>query len=414
LLEEITGTSDGWWCQAGGEVANTHYARIRYKLPEQAGKVLRTFYMRAVIVLPPDFYTQQQAGFRLLTTDNFATTLNGEQVGSSNLTELRAGIHIYNDHSLRILATHENVAGEEFYRSSTPLPVGEHIFELYGSVSEVAPWYFKVDRRVVGSGVARLSPDSVPAGERIVTRLSVGIDGAADQDDNPMRVLVKSFEIADYDRSASGSEPLTSTAIQPTVTPVRSPATFVPSTPTETDGSQIKNTPVEPTSKFSALTPVAPTITPTSFSPVQTPVQDLLTAMPIETLQPDPLTIPTLEALASALPDFGSILNPQGTPGATWQEIPIMGQAIAAQEFLSSIYSFKATAAAWEAQDYYDTQLPALGWAFLYRVPVEADETIMVYHKEGKTLTITILPVRDDIIVILTLTWGGVPFHPYS
>jgi hypothetical protein len=395
-LETISGTSDGWWCQAGGDVAATHYARIKYKLPEQAGKVLTTFYMRAVIVLPSGFYSQQKAGFRLLNTDNFATTLYGEQVGASNFAELRTGVYIYSDHSLRIVASHEKVSGEEFYRSSTRLPVGEHIFELYGSVSEVAPWYFKVDGMIVGSGIARLSPDSVPVSERIVTRLSVGIDGASEQDDNPMRVLVKSFEIADYDRSASGSEPP-----KPTTTAIES--TSIPATPTGIDGSQTTNTPVEPTSTFSALTPVGSTVPPTSIAPIQTLIQDLLTAIPVETLRPDPLSIPTLEALASALPDFGKVLSPQGTPSAIWKEIPIMQQATAGQEFYSSIYSFKAAATAGEAHDFYDTQLPGLGWGFLYSVPVEADETIMVFRKEGKPLTITILSAADGIVVILTL-----------
>ena len=38
-MEKITTTTDGWIMQAGGNVASTHYARAKYKLPEAAGAV---------------------------------------------------------------------------------------------------------------------------------------------------------------------------------------------------------------------------------------------------------------------------------------------------------------------------------------------------------------------------------------
>jgi hypothetical protein len=239
-MEKVTAVSDGWICEAGGYVAPTHYARLKYKVPEQAGIVLTTFYMRAVIVLPSDFYTEQKAGFRLLNTDNFATSLNGVQVGAADSRELRTAVYIYSDHSLRIVASHEQVSAKEFYRSSTPLPVGEHILELYGSLSEAAPWYFKVDGVVVGSGVARLSPDSVPANERVATRLVTGIDGAADQDANLMNLQVKSFEIANYDIAGVITP-------SPTPPPATITATAAP-TPTPTFSGPYVSTEVNPTS----------------------------------------------------------------------------------------------------------------------------------------------------------------------
>jgi len=228
-VEKITATSDGWVCQAGGNVAGTHYARIRYLLPEKAGKILTTFYMKAVIVLPADFYTQKKSGFRILGTDNFGTTLNGVKVGAPNSSELRTAVYFYSgDNFLRVIADHENVGKKIFYKSAAPFPVGEHVLELYGSLSVVAPWYFKVDGAVVASGVDRLSPDSVPVNERVATRLNVGIDGAAGQDLNPMSVLVKSFEIAEYDLSGASPKLPTPTQIAPTKTPISPTNTSVP------------------------------------------------------------------------------------------------------------------------------------------------------------------------------------------
>ena len=237
--ETITATSNGWICQAGGNTAQTHYARIKYKLPEQTGKVPTTFYMKAVIVLPSDFYDQQQAGFRLLNTDNFGTKLNGERVGASDTNELRTSVYIFSNHRFGIVADHQNVSKKVIYKSSTPLPVGEHVFELYGSVADKAPWYFKVDGNIIASGTERLSPDSVPVDERVVTRLNVGIDGAADQDNRSMNVLVKSFEIADYDMSGSSTQPPATTTPPTVIPPTTTPPTPVvtPTTPPPSGGS---------------------------------------------------------------------------------------------------------------------------------------------------------------------------------
>jgi len=233
--EKITTTTDGWIMQAGGNVASTHYARAKYKLPEQNGLLLTTFYMKAVVVLPADFYTQQKAGFRIMTTDNYATTLNSVSVGATNANELRTGVYIYSDHGFGVNTTHQNGGVKTLYRTTTPLPVGEHTLELFGDVSAVAAWYFKVDGQMVASGVDRLSPDDTPVNEQVITRFVAGIDGASDQSDNAMNVTVKSFDIANYDMSGASPAP-----IPPTATPTNPPATPtpVPATPTPLPAGQ--------------------------------------------------------------------------------------------------------------------------------------------------------------------------------
>ncbi len=195
--------------------------------------------MKAVIALPSDFYTKQQASFRLMNTDNFGTTLDGVQVGATDSNELRTAVYIYSDHSLRVIADHEKGEKKEVYRSSDLLPPGEHTIELYGSVSEVAPWYFKVDGEILASGIDRLSPDSVPEQARVVTRITVGIDGAADQDQNPLHVLVKSFEIADYNVPGVTSQgPIATVTSPPPTTNAPTGIPFQPApTPDQPTGS---------------------------------------------------------------------------------------------------------------------------------------------------------------------------------
>ena len=234
VVEKITTTSDGWLMQAGGDVASTHYARARYKLPEAEGVVFTYFYAKAVIVLPPDFYSQQKAGFRILNTDNYPATLNGASVGASNANELRVAVYIFTDHKLRVQVNHETGIKETLYTAPTILPTGEHTFELAGDVANAAPWYLKVDGVVVASGVQRLSTDDMADSERVITRIVAGIDGAASQDTNSMNLLVKSLEFANYDVSGVAATSVPPTAISTAVAVTPSPmVTSIAITPTQ-------------------------------------------------------------------------------------------------------------------------------------------------------------------------------------
>lgn len=196
--ESITQTKTGWLVTAGGEVASTHYARFKYKLPEKLNIAPTTFYMKATVNFPTNFFTRlQKASMRLMTTDNYGTTLNGTPIGAANADELRTAVYIDSTHHWRILATHENHPTKTLWLSTAAIPTGSHVLELSGSVAEVKPWYFKVDGKILASGIDRLSPDSVPESERVITRLIAGIDGAADQDYNSMNLTINNFEISD-------------------------------------------------------------------------------------------------------------------------------------------------------------------------------------------------------------------------
>lgn len=131
----------------------------------------------------------------------------------------------------------------------------------------------------------------------------------------------------------------------------------------------------------------------------------IASAIPAETLQALPSAVPTLEALASALPDFGNMFNPQGTPVQEWRGIPILPEATAGQEFSeNNTYSFKANVTAKDIQDFYNEKLAALGWSQPFSLPIESEGGLMVFRKDNNSLAITITPSEGSVVVLLVLT----------
>lgn len=121
--------------------------------------------------------------------------------------------------------------------------------------------------------------------------------------------------------------------------------------------------------------------------------------VPVETLQALPSAVPTIEAFAT---EFGDLFNPQGTPVQVWREIPIMPQATAGQEFDGGNYSFKVNVTSKEVQDYYNAELPKLGWAE-FSAPVQGDTVVMIFSKGSNILTINITSSETETLVWLLL-----------
>lgn len=135
--------------------------------------------------------------------------------------------------------------------------------------------------------------------------------------------------------------------------------------------------------------------------PLET-LQAAASQIPVETLQALPSALPTVEALSTNLADLGDMFNPQGTPVSEWNGIPVMPQATSGQEFADTgTYSFKANATVAEAQNYYNDQLPALGWTSLFNSPAENNGTVQVFQKDENFLTVTIMDVEGQTLVLL-------------
>ena len=138
---------------------------------------------------------------------------------------------------------------------------------------------------------------------------------------------------------------------------------------------------------------------------LQAAASQIASAIPAETLQALPSALPSLEALASSLPDFGNMFDPQGAPVQEWRGIPILPQAIAGQEFSeNNTYSFKANVTAKEVQDFYNQQMTALGWTQPFSFPLEAEGGIMTFQKDNTTLLFTIAASEGSVVVLLTMS----------
>jgi hypothetical protein len=133
-----------------------------------------------------------------------------------------------------------------------------------------------------------------------------------------------------------------------------------------------------------------------SALPLQT-IEAFATSMPIETL------VGTAQAVASEMPDIGNMFNPQGDPVSEWNGVPIMEQATAGQEHDANNYSFKFTGTTKEAQDFYQGQMSELGWSSTFSMPSDTNGAVLVYQKDNKFLTITIVTKDAETVVILTM-----------
>jgi hypothetical protein len=146
---------------------------------------------------------------------------------------------------------------------------------------------------------------------------------------------------------------------------------------------------------LSACSAIFPTPTPTP-EPTATPLPTstpTLTPLPTATVTlPPPTATPTL--------GLADNLVPEGTPAKTWNGFTIMPGALAGSEDSDSYrFTIKATAA--EIQAYYQKELTTAGWAFVAGGAGETKTMLLIFSKEDKILTISILPFDDLFIVML-------------
>ncbi len=122
--------------------------------------------------------------------------------------------------------------------------------------------------------------------------------------------------------------------------------------------------------------------------------QAVATSMPIQ----------TLEALPSSMPALGQYLNPTGTPVSTWNDIPIMSQATAGQEFNKTTYSFKASGVTEaDVQTFYNDKLKTLGWSSSFSAQGGSQGGIMLFTKDSSVLSITVTTIDQNVVVLLIM-----------
>ena len=116
------------------------------------------------------------------------------------------------------------------------------------------------------------------------------------------------------------------------------------------------------------------------------------------------MPIQTLEALPSAMPAVGQYLNPTGTPVSQWNDIPVMPQATAGQEFNKNTYSYKASGVTeTDVQTFYNDKLKAAGWSSPFSAQGGSQGGIMLFTKDLSVLSITVTTVDQDLVVLLLM-----------
>ncbi len=128
-------------------------------------------------------------------------------------------------------------------------------------------------------------------------------------------------------------------------------------------------------------------------------------SMPVETLQAMASSVPSGVPNIPNVGDVGNYLNPTGKPASNWNNIPIMTQATAGQEFNKNTYSFKVSGVvATDVQAFYDEKLKALGWTSAFNFQGSGLGGVMMYTKGSQSLTITVTANENkDLIVVLLL-----------
>jgi len=181
-LEEATIGATSAHVEAGGftDTTGTHYARIRYPLPENEGRPTEHAWCQSTVLdLPTDFWDGHEAYVRLVGTDNFTV--------ASGPDEFRVGLAIFSDGTLNLVADHQNQGSIVLWSGPGSLLIPGQANTLSytyepGRAGD-GSWSVTINGVVVGSasGVTTV-PASVPVGEEVASRVYAGIDGASGQD----------------------------------------------------------------------------------------------------------------------------------------------------------------------------------------------------------------------------------------
>lgn len=141
-------------------------------------------------------------------------------------------------------------------------------------------------------------------------------------------------------------------------------------------------TPSQPTTVTTAETQA------TTTGPTRTPT---ITLTPAPTATSEPTATATIDPIVA--------LIPTGSPEAAWNNIPVMAGALAGAGDESG-YRYTIKAKDTEIQDFYETELKASGWTLLAAGGKETGTTLLIFTKNDKTLTVSIMAFEDVYLVM--------------
>jgi hypothetical protein len=143
--------------------------------------------------------------------------------------------------------------------------------------------------------------------------------------------------------------------------------------------------------------------------PTETPTPTN-TSLPTSTHTPEPTSTATetptpIPPTETPAPSSSTIPLPSGQPVSSWEDIPIMPNAIAGEERNNNGtqgYSFTIEASADEIQVFYETELGKLGWNILAVGQGPQENTVMVIFMKGSdTMSFLLMPQPDGIMHVL-------------
>jgi hypothetical protein len=108
-------------------------------------------------------------------------------------------------------------------------------------------------------------------------------------------------------------------------------------------------------------------------------------------------------SMPGGIPDVSGYLNPVGVPVSDWNNIPIMPQATAGQEFNKNTYSYKVSGVAVaEVQAFYTDKLKPLGWTSAFSAQGGTQGGMMLFTKGTNVFSlVTTGGDNNGLVVIL-------------
>lgn len=149
------------------------------------------------------------------------------------------------------------------------------------------------------------------------------------------------------------------------------------------------------------VTTEAPTLSPT-IPPTTTPIP---TSSPTPIPTATPSATPTMTAtqtptVPSATPTIFALPLPTGQPVSSWNDIPVMPQAISGSEERGGyLYTVKGTVQ--QVEEFYEEEMINAGWRPFVRSEGRTDTKILIYQKGHRAGSVFIVDQGEIVLVRL-------------
>lgn len=162
---------------------------------------------------------------------------------------------------------------------------------------------------------------------------------------------------------------------------------------------------MRPTTRLMVISVCLITIISCSTFVLQPTATVTVTSLPTVTSTPKPTTTPTNTSTVTALPPTvtpskEALHIPTGIPVSTWNDIPIMSNAVSGDGDDKG-YSYTVDATLDYVQIYYNKALAKLGWSLIGTGQGKGKSILLFYQKGSETLTILAVADVDELTLVM-------------